>query len=587
MALMDELLQAVSSGDVALARQVWRASNLGPDVTDSPTGIGGTPLLAHAIGQADRGFARELLEAGADVNLRGESGATPMFFAQDAQGVDLLLAFGGDPNLSLKRSGYGLSRGGRPLHRAATANDPALVQALIDAGADVGATDRYGRTAMHYAARVGGNVVRVLHGAGASLDVPDKRGVTPRQTVERIFPDFQMEGNMADAAVAIEQGGNGRAGELADSLTGFNFTVGKELKTAEGDYFFVGNENGEPGHIAFLPANGPLDGGRDFATADDLRTWLAGREAVEARAVEAFLALSEAEKARDAVRTAAKAQQVASEVENSIAPAPVESVADALASRLKGANWQYAYADDPAVRASGRAGAEAIFKDLAVFAKTDVQTAVRLWSEHGPKSFTAPAYLREALAISVAGVGSALPPVAAANAGDRGKVVTEREEAPAENTIQAAPAASAAPAVEVEEQATGAHRGQGEAEQNTIQPAPGVAAQRQMMMRSSARQVPATARAPRRARARKRRRLHPRHCWVAVLFVVRTASIAGRAKRESPWSMKSRRFASWTSRWTPFRRRSSWRRRRSGVRSSLRVLRSSAAKPGITRAWPV
>lgn len=443
MALMDELVQAVSSGDVALARQMWRASDLGPDVTDSPTGVGGTPLLAYAIGQADKGFARELLEAGADANLRGESGATPMFFVQDAEGVDLLRAFGGNPNVSLKRSGYGLSRGGRPLHRVATMSDPVLVRALIDAGAEVGAADRYGRTAMHYGARVSGDIVRVLHGAGASLDVPDKRGITPRQWVERIFPDFQMEAKVANAAVVIEQGGAGRTGELADGLTGFTYTVGKELKTAEGDYFFVGRENGQPGHIAFLPANGPLDGVRDFESADDLRTWLAGREAVEARAVQAFLALSEAEKARDAVQTAAKAQQVAAAVENSIAPAPVENVADALAARLKGANWQYAYADDPAVRASGRAAAEAIFKDLAAFAKADQAGALRLWTEHGPKSFSAPAYLREAVALPMARVDVALPAAAITTADDHARREPAGAESRVENTIQVVPEESA------------------------------------------------------------------------------------------------------------------------------------------------
>jgi hypothetical protein len=475
MALMDELVQVVSSGDVTLARQMWRASDLGPDVTDSPTGIGGTPLLAYAIGQTDKGFARELLEAGADANLRGESGATPMFFAQDADGVELLRAFGGDANVSLKRSGYGLSRGGRPLHGAAAANNPVLVQALIGAGAQVGVTDRYGRTPMHYGARVGGDVVRVLHGAGASLDVADKRGVTPRQSVEQIYPDFQMEANMAEAAVAIEQGGNGRAGELADSLTGFDYMVGKELKTAEGDYFFVGQENGEAGHIAYLPANGPLDDVRDFQTADELRVWLASREAVEARAVEAFLALSEAEKARAAAQTAAKAQQVAAEVENSIAAAPVESAAAALAARLRGANWQYAYADDAAERASGRAAAEAIFKDLAEFAKTDVQTAGQLWTEHGPKSFTAPAYLREALAASVVGVEAVLSAVATTNAGERAQGATANT---TEKTIQAAPAADELPSVE--EAVTTAKRARrlGEAQQNTIQAAPGVNASR-------------------------------------------------------------------------------------------------------------
>ena len=71
---------------------------------------------------------------------------------------------------------------GTPLHRAAeSSNDPAIVEAMVDAGADPNVRSLTGATPLHFAARANGNpaVVEFLLAAGADLQARDKGGSTP------------------------------------------------------------------------------------------------------------------------------------------------------------------------------------------------------------------------------------------------------------------------------------------------------------------------------------------------------------------------------------------------------------------------
>lgn len=72
--------------------------------------------------------------------------------------------------------------GGTLLHRAATCRSRAPVEALLAAGADVGATTKAGYTALHDGSKRGSAaVVRSLLSAGADLDAKTKDGATPLQ----------------------------------------------------------------------------------------------------------------------------------------------------------------------------------------------------------------------------------------------------------------------------------------------------------------------------------------------------------------------------------------------------------------------
>ena len=93
-----------------------------------------------------------------------------------------------DANADLEASN---NFGATPLHIAAVYNEnPAVVQALLDARANIEATDSLGQTPLHYAAAHNENpsenpaavqaaVGQVLVDAGANVDAQDNRGFSP------------------------------------------------------------------------------------------------------------------------------------------------------------------------------------------------------------------------------------------------------------------------------------------------------------------------------------------------------------------------------------------------------------------------
>jgi ankyrin repeat protein len=187
------------SGFTPLHTLTWVRKPDSSDVSEPP------PIGSGRITSLQ--FVREIVERGADVNLRldkgapkvpntssriGTEGATPFLFAADRSDVPLmrlLLELGADPllpnfnNTTPLMMAAGLETT-EPLEEAG--EEPEAVEAvkmLLDLGADINAVDDNGDTAMHGAAYNNYPlVVKLLADRGANPQIwsrPNKQGITP------------------------------------------------------------------------------------------------------------------------------------------------------------------------------------------------------------------------------------------------------------------------------------------------------------------------------------------------------------------------------------------------------------------------
>jgi len=180
--------------------------------------IGGcyTSPLGAALTMEHFNVAQLLYQRGADIDVRGFEGRTPLYGAS-ARGhleiVQWLLGRGADPNLSDEFHGETAlhqaawrdyvkvvqillqhnadpniqnSGGEVPLHWASNGRNSNVTRLLLEHGVDVNARRKDGATPLHLASRAGClEVARLLIEHGADRGAEDDKGVTPLQAAER------------------------------------------------------------------------------------------------------------------------------------------------------------------------------------------------------------------------------------------------------------------------------------------------------------------------------------------------------------------------------------------------------------------
>ena len=137
-----------------------------------------------------------LIDSGADLEARDASGQTELHRAASGENladVEALIDAGADVNAT--SLGLRLT----PLQLAAARGaGPSILQALLDGGAEVGARDIRGWTALHRAARESRDpaVFETLVAGGADVNAKDSRGLTPLEHAR--LPEIRNE-----AAIAV------------------------------------------------------------------------------------------------------------------------------------------------------------------------------------------------------------------------------------------------------------------------------------------------------------------------------------------------------------------------------------------------
>ena len=140
----------------------------------------GATALHWAVYAEDADITSRLIRAGADVNVRNNYGVSPLALAAkhgNTAIIDQLMKAGADPNDKINY----VNADETPLMHAARAGRVEAVQMMILAGAKVNARESWnGQSALHWAAAEGhGAVVEALIEGGADIRQRSNAGTTP------------------------------------------------------------------------------------------------------------------------------------------------------------------------------------------------------------------------------------------------------------------------------------------------------------------------------------------------------------------------------------------------------------------------
>jgi ankyrin repeat protein len=184
--------------------------------------------LIEAARKGDLNAVKRLARKGINVNMRDESGYTPLHVTQSKAVAELLIARGADieardidfqmtplfnasPQVARLLIAKGADVNARaksgltPLHWAIYWDMSERIQLLIASGAQVDARDEHQRTPLHLAANWGkATLVTMLLARGADVDARDESGWTPLHWAA-------MEGTPEAVRLLIEKGADRNA----------------------------------------------------------------------------------------------------------------------------------------------------------------------------------------------------------------------------------------------------------------------------------------------------------------------------------------------------------------------------------------
>ena len=141
--------------------------------------LGWTPLY-WAVLAGNTKMVQLLLDYGAkidDSDWRGVSALLVAIWRNDQELLSLLIQQGADPNSAQTTRS--------PLHAAAALDNVEIATSLLGYGAEIDYLDRFGRTALFWAAIPGHlDMVKFLLESGANVDVKDEKGRSARWWAE-------------------------------------------------------------------------------------------------------------------------------------------------------------------------------------------------------------------------------------------------------------------------------------------------------------------------------------------------------------------------------------------------------------------
>lgn len=188
-----DLLSAATTGDAAAVRAALEA---GADI--EARGEGGMTALVSATKANHVDAARTLIEAGADVNAKDDIQDSAYLYA-GARGHDEILRLTVEHGADLRSTNR---FGGTALIPASERGLLSTVRILLDAGADPDHVNNLQWTALHEAIVLGDgsavyvDVVRALIEGGADITIRDGDGVLPRElAATRGYDDIVAELN--------------------------------------------------------------------------------------------------------------------------------------------------------------------------------------------------------------------------------------------------------------------------------------------------------------------------------------------------------------------------------------------------------